>query len=74
MPTKKAKLDAATRTAAEIIAGHLETLTPANAKAMRNDLHKLAVKSSRRASHGKASQARRNAGSRLLSRASAKPT
>jgi len=70
MPTKKAKLDVAARRAAEIIAGHLETLTPADAKAMRSDLHKLAVKSSRRASHGKASQVRRNAGSRPLSRAS----
>ena len=55
MPTKKAKLDAAARRAAEIIAGHLETLAPADAKAMRKDLHKLAVKSSRRASRGKAS-------------------
>jgi hypothetical protein len=44
---KKTKLDRAVERAAEIISAHLETLPPKQAKAMRKELHELAVKSSR---------------------------
>jgi hypothetical protein len=44
--TKKSKLDRALERAAEIISAHLETLPAKQAKAMRKELHDLAVKSS----------------------------
>ena len=49
MATKKAKLDAAARKAAQTIQDHLVTLPLAEVKAMLKDLQKLAVKSSRSA-------------------------
>jgi hypothetical protein len=73
MATKKAKLDAAARRVAEILQEHMETLPYPEAKAMRKEIHELAVKSSRSATRGKASRSRRNADPRLLSRASSKP-
>jgi hypothetical protein len=73
MAIKKTKLDAAVTRAAAILQDHLETLPPAEAKAMLKDIHKLAVKSSRSAVREKTLRARRNAGLRPLSRASAKP-
>ena len=72
MAIKKAKLDAAVKRAAAIIQDHLGTLPVAEAKAMRKDLHKLAVKSSQPARRGKASRSRRSVGPRPLSHASAK--
>ncbi len=72
MGIKKMKLDAAVKKATAIIHDHLGTLPAAEAKAMRKDLHKFAVKSSQSASRGKASRSCRSAGPRPLSHASAK--
>jgi hypothetical protein len=46
---KKNKLDEAVRRTAEILEAHMSALTPACAKALRKDLHLLAVKSYRNA-------------------------
>jgi hypothetical protein len=70
---QKAALDKAVARTAEIIGAHLSTLTPAKAKAMRGDIHKLAVKSSRSARRGKVSRSRETADPRPLSRSSARP-
>jgi hypothetical protein len=72
MPQKKAKLGKAAERIAEILGQHLKSLSMAEAKAMRKEIHNLAVKSSRSASRGKASQSRKSAGPRPLSRTSAK--
>jgi hypothetical protein len=69
---QKAALAKAVAKAAEIIGAHLNTLSPAEAKSMRQDLHKLAVKSSRFAGRGKVSRARRTADPHPLSRSSAR--
>jgi hypothetical protein len=74
MTTRKTKLKNASRRATAIMEEHLQTLSHADAEAMRRDIHKLALKSSRPASRGKVSRVRRSAGSRPLSRASAKPS
>ena len=73
MAKKKTKLDKAVERTSEIIQAHLDTLPVPRAKAMRKDLHRLAVKSSRSASRGTASRSPRSANPRPLSRASAKP-
>jgi hypothetical protein len=44
---KKIKLDRTIERATEIISAHLETLPAKQAKALRKELHELAVKSSR---------------------------
>ncbi|MFZ0212543.1 MAG: hypothetical protein WBE20_16325 [Candidatus Acidiferrales bacterium] len=49
MPRKKTKLDIATEKAARIIQGHMKTLPPTEAKGMREEIHALAVRSSRSA-------------------------
>jgi len=49
MEKKKAKLDKVVERTAEIVQAHLGTLPIARAKAMRKELHRLAVKSSRSA-------------------------
>ena len=49
MKKKKTKLDKAVERTAEIIQAHLGTLPIAQAKAMRKELHRLAVTSSRSA-------------------------
>jgi hypothetical protein len=72
-PKQKAALDKAVARAADIIGGHLRALTPAASKAMRRDIHKLAVKSSRSARRGKVSRSRETADPRPLSRSSARP-
>jgi hypothetical protein len=47
MPGKKAKIDKAAERIADLLIEHMEaTMTPAQAGAMRRDLHRLAVKSS----------------------------
>jgi hypothetical protein len=51
MAQKKIGLDKAVKRTAEILEAHLATLPPAEAKAMRRDIHSLAVKSSRSAKH-----------------------
>lgn len=58
MNAKNTKLESASRRAAAIIEEHLETLSPAAAKAMRKDIHALAVKSSRPAGRGRTSRVR----------------
>ena len=73
MAKKKTKLDVAVEKTAEIIQAHLRTLPPAEARGMRKEIHALAIKSSRFARRGKASQSHRNADPHLLSRVSAKP-
>ena|ERR1700687_76560 len=72
MAKKKSKLDKATERTAEILRAHLESLPIAQAKAMRKDLHRLAVKSSRSANRETTSISPRSANPRPLSRASAK--
>ena len=56
MGIKKTKLDVAVKKATAIIRDHLGTLPAAEAKAMRKDLHKFAVKSFQSANRGKASR------------------
>ncbi len=72
MRKKKSKLDEAVEKTAAILESHMSTLPPARAKAMRKDLHVLAVKSSRNASRGTSAKSRRSAGPHPLSRISAK--
>lgn len=43
---ERTKLEKAVKRAATVLAEHLETLPAAEAKAMLDDIHKLAVKSS----------------------------
>jgi hypothetical protein len=73
MAKKNPKLDAAVKRTAEILQEHLDTLPTSDAKAMRNDLNRLAIKASRSARRGKGSKSPKNEGLRLLSRSSAKP-
>jgi hypothetical protein len=54
MAKKKNKLDRAVRRTAEILLAHLDTLPRAQAKAMRQELHRVAVKYSRSARRRKA--------------------
>lgn len=50
MPRKKTKIDIAAEKIADVLIDHMEeTMTPAQARAMHRDLHRLAVKSSRSA-------------------------
>jgi hypothetical protein len=72
MDPKSKKLHKAVKRAASIIREHLATLPAAEATAMRADIHKLAVKTSRSAGRGKAARPPKSAGVRLLSRTSAK--
>jgi hypothetical protein len=74
MARKNNKVGEAAEKMADILIAHMEeTMTPAQAKAMRTDIHKLAVKSTRQSSlRGKLSQSARNGDARPLSRASAK--
>lgn len=72
MTHKKSKLDAAAERAAEIILEHLRNLPVVEAKAMRKEIHALAVKSSRSVRRGKASRSRKSGDPRLLSRTYAK--
>lgn len=66
------KLDQAVERTAEIIMEHMATLPLEKAKAMREEIRRLAAKPSRRAGRGKTSRSRRNADPRPLSRTSAK--
>jgi hypothetical protein len=52
MATRKSKLENAARRATATIEEHLQTLSRADAKAMRKDIHKLALKVSWSASRG----------------------
>jgi hypothetical protein len=72
MATKKTKVDVAARRIAALLEEHIGTLPPGEAKELLSDVNRLAAKSSRTASRGKASQSRRTADPRPLSRASAK--
>jgi hypothetical protein len=71
--TKKNNLDRAVKRTADILLAHLSTLPRAEAKTMRKEVHRVAVKASRSASRGKASKSPQTTGPRLLSRPSAKP-
>jgi hypothetical protein len=71
MARKKTQLDLAVERTAEILEEHMSALSPAEARAMQKEIHALAVKSSR-SKRGKTSRSPKNAGPRLLSRASAK--
>jgi len=72
MARKKSNVNIAAEKIADMLIEHMEeTMTPAEAKAMRTDLHKLAVKSNRRSSlHGKPSRSLKSADARPLSHAS----
>jgi hypothetical protein len=70
--TKQTKLATATKRAAVLVQAHLDTLPPAEAKAMRREIHALAVKASRSSRSGKALRTRKTEDSRPLSRTSAK--
>lgn len=72
MTHKKKAIDRAAERAAEIISAHLETLPAAEAKAIRQEVHALAVRSSRSATRGKASRSRKSGDTRPLSRIYAK--
>jgi hypothetical protein len=72
MTRKKSKLDIAAEKITEILVSHMETMSPAQARAMRKDIHGLAVKSSRSANRGKAARSRKSVDSRPLSRSAAK--
>jgi hypothetical protein len=72
MAKKKTMLDKAVERTAEILLAHFNTLPPAEARAMREEIHALAVKPSRSAGRGKTSRSPRNAGLRRVSRGSAK--
>jgi len=61
MKTKKSRLDRAVKKTAKMLEAHMSSLTAPQAKAMRRDIHALAVKSSRRANRGKSSPSRRTA-------------
>ena len=71
MAYKKSKSDATAKRMARIIVAHLETLSPAQAKASRQEIHRLAIKSSGRATRGKVSRSVETGDLRPLSRASA---
>jgi hypothetical protein len=73
MGKKNTKLDAAVKRTAEILQAHLDILPPTEARAMRKDLHSMALKSSRSARRGKASRSPKSGDLRLLSRSSVKP-
>ena len=73
MAKKKTILDKAVDRTAEILLAHFSTLPPAEARAMRKEIHALAIKPSRSARRGKTSRSPRTAGLRRLSRGSAKP-
>jgi hypothetical protein len=73
MAKKNTKLQAAVKRTADILQAHLDTLPTAEAKAMRKDLHSMAIRTSRSARRGKGSKSPKSAGLRLLSRSSAKP-
>ena len=66
------KLDQAAERTAEILIEHMSTLPLEKAKAMREEIRRLAAKPSRRAGRGKTSGSRRSAGPRPVSRTSAK--
>jgi len=66
------KLDQAANRLAEIVIEQLSSLPLEKAKAIREEIRRLAAKPSRRGGRGKTSRPRRNAGPRPLSRASAK--
>jgi hypothetical protein len=68
MAHKKSKLDVAADRAAKIIQAHLETLPPAEARAMTLEIRNLAIKSCRSAGRGKVLRSQQNAGLRPLSR------
>jgi hypothetical protein len=72
MAKEKNLIDKAVERTAEILLAHFETLPPAEVKAMRKEIHALAVKSSRSARRGKTSRSPRSAGLRRVSRDSAK--
>src|SRR6266851_2107474 len=63
---KKTILDKAVERTAEILLAHFSTLPPAEAKAMRKEIHALAVKPSHSARRGKTLRSLRNAGLRPL--------
>lgn len=68
MAQKKTKLDIAAERTAEIIQAHLDSLPRAEARTMRAEIHRLAVKASRSASAGKTSRSRQSGAPRPLSR------
>ncbi len=50
VPREKTKIDIAAEKIADVLIDHMEeTMTPAQARAMRRDLHRLAVKSTQTA-------------------------
>jgi len=56
MAKKKTALDKAVERTAEILEAHFSTLSLAEAKAMRKDIHTLAMKASRTAKRGPSSK------------------
>lgn len=73
MAKSKDRVTIAAEKIADVLIGHMEeTMTPAQAKTLRKDLHKLSAKSSRQSSRpGKLSQSAQNVDSRPLSHVSA---